>query len=285
MCANVSSKSSIVLSISRIFTASLLALTLVNTGCSKKTESTETTTTDSAAPHSSGGGGAASAAATAVADATSAQASNDNVQQQEQLGTKWGDEVSSLTAQVDAKRLTSQPIEELQVRYADKDFKGKSLNDISLQAGQLRFTVQTDAGERLPLYRAGQNYYVAGKAGQSYQLHYQNNSDNTYEIVASVDGIDVLNGSSASRSNAGYIVKPHETLVIEGFRKSAEAVASFTFSKPEASYANHNASGSVSNAGIIGTAIYELEPLEPKPAPQYAPEPTAKPNAFPSDGK
>lgn len=126
--------------------------------------------------------------------------------------------------------MTTDPIEEVQVHYANKDFKGKSLNDISMQAGQIRFTIESDSGERLPLYRAGQSYYVAGKAGQSYQLHYRNSSDKTYEIVASVDGIDVLDGSSASRSNSGYVLSPHDDLTIEGFRKSEDAVASFTFS-------------------------------------------------------
>jgi hypothetical protein len=38
-------------------------------------------------------------------------------------------------------------------------------------------------------------------------------------VVASVDGIDVLNGSVASRSNACYVLRPHSELKIEGFRK------------------------------------------------------------------
>ena len=180
--------------------------------------------------------------------------------------------------------MTTDPIEEVQVHYANKDFKGKSLNDISMQAGQIRFTIESDSGERLPLYRAGQSYYVAGKAGQSYQLHYRNSSDKTYEIVASVDGIDVLDGSSASRSNSGYVLSPHDDLTIEGFRKSEDAVASFTFSNPEDSYANHNAQGSIDNTGVIGTVVYEIEPIDlPKPKKTFAPEPTTKPNAFPAD--
>ena len=76
-----------------------------------------------------------------------------------------------------------------------------------MQAGQIQFTIESDSGERLPLYRA-RSAIVVGKTGQSYQLHYHNSSDKTYEIVASVDGIDVLDGSSASRSNSGYVL-PH----------------------------------------------------------------------------
>ena len=215
---------------------------------------------------------------------TSAEVSNNQVSTDEKLGTKWGDEVESKTTGVDITRMTTDPIEEVQVHYANKDFKGKSLNDISMQAGQIRFTIESDSGERLPLYRAGQSYYVAGKAGQSYQLHYRNSSDKTYEIVASVDGIDVLDGSSASRSNSGYVLSPHDDLTIEGFRKSEDAVASFTFSNPEDSYANHNAQGSIDNTGVIGTVVYEIEPIDlPKPKKTFALEPTTKPNAFPAD--
>lgn len=70
--------------------------------------------------------------------------------------------------------------------------------------------------------------------------------------------------------------------MIEGFRKSENAVASFTFSKPENSYANHTTAGSIDNTGIIGTALYELE-NKAKSKQTYAPEPTVKPNAFPAD--
>lgn len=261
--------------VSPIMTTMLVTImTLTSVGCSKKSESI---------------GASASATATSndtttTTAPTATEESNNQVDSHEQLGTKWGDEVTSQSTQVEAKRMTSEPIDETQVRYAAKTFKGKSLNAISLAAGQVRFTVEDSLGNPLPLFRAGQSYYVTAQDGQSYQLHYQNNSDNTYEIVSSVDGIDVLNGSSASRYNAGYVLEPHDTLVIEGFRKSAEAVASFTFSKPSESYANHNASGSIDNTGIIGTVVYELQPLNPpKPNPTYAPEPTAKPNAFPGD--
>ena len=73
-------------------------------------------------------------------------------------------------------------------------------------------------------------------------------------------------------------------MTIEGFRKSEDAVASFTFSKPKDSYANHNAQGSIDNTGVIGTVVYEIEPIDlPKPKKTFAPEPTTKPNAFPAD--
>lgn len=96
-----------------------------------------------------------------------------------------------------------------------------------------------------------------------------------------MDGVDVINGREASRSNSGYVLNPYESLKIEGFRKSNSAVASFTFSKPEDSYAANSDHGSIQNAGVIGTVIYALEAPESdaKPINKYAPPP----NAFPAD--
>ncbi|WP_019520683.1 hypothetical protein [Faucicola boevrei] len=220
--------------------------------------------------------------AVVVSDNPAPMPQSTDIQTTEKLGTKWGDEIQSNSEVIEAERLTVEPIDEKQVRYANKSFQGKSLNDISLVAGKIQFSIQKDNGTTLPLFRNNQAYYLKANAGDSYQLHYHNNSNTTYEIVASVDGLDVLDGSSASRYNNGYILYPNSDLVIEGFRKSQEAVASFTFSKPEDSYANHNVSGSIDNTGIIGMAVYELD-LPKKPTKQYATEPTDKPNAFPAD--
>lgn len=217
------------------------------------------------------------------------KASNDSVANNERLGTRWGDELISEVTQVDLKRVSNTPTAYLQVRYADKAYTGKSLNDIAMGAGQVSFRVTDDAGNTLPMYRAGvgsdTSYYLSAQEGQAYQLHYHNNTGKTYEVVASVDGLDVINGSAASRHNDGYVLRPYEDLAVEGFRKSNSAVASFIFSKPKDSYANHNASGSINNTGIIGSVIYELKTppaSKPKKA-TYAPPPTPSPNAFPAD--
>lgn len=207
---------------------------------------------------------------------------SDSIQAEEQLGTRWGDDISSSVHAVDLKRVSESPVGEAQIRYADKKFDGRSVNSISLSAGQISFSIVDDNHQSLPLFRQGKSYYVAAQDGQSYQLSYKNHSDQTYEIVASVDGLDVLTGSSASRSNNGYVLRPQGQLDIEGFRKSDDAVASFTFSKPEDAYAAHNSAGSIKNTGIIGTVVYELKVPKNKPKTRnsgYAPEPTA----FPAD--
>ena len=192
----------------------------------------------------------------------------------ERLGTQWGDEVESKINTVDLRRVSSEPIEGMQVSYADKSYSGRALNNMSLVAGKVDFSVITDRGT-LPIYRDGTNYYLQGQAGQPYRLSYHNNSDNIYEIVASVDGINVLDGSTASRYNHGYVLYPHNDLVIEGFRKSQNAVASFIFSKPQDAYAANTPSGSIQNTGVIGSVVYEL----------YDPTKQSyqQPQAFPAD--
>ena len=173
----------------------------------------------------------------------------------ERLGTQWGDEMTSRVTTVDLRRVSAVPLAQTSVRYADKAYSGRSINNISLAAGKIAFSVENDRGRGLDMYRDGSQYYLKGEAGQAYRLVYRNNSSKTYEIVASVDGLDVINGS---RTNGGYVLHPNQRLVIEGFRKNNNAVAAFIFSKPSDSYAANTPNGDVNNTGIIGTAVYEL---------------------------
>lgn len=209
------------------------------------------------------------------------QAANNSVAKNEKLGTGWGDEIDSYVTEIDLKRKSNTPLSETLVQYADKAYEGREVKSISIAAGKISFSIVDDHGDKLALYRVGQRYYLRGQQGQSYQLHYENNTGKTFEIVSSVDGIDVIDGSEASRSNSGYVLHPHDELTIEGFRKSENAVASFTFSKPKDSYAANSDNGSIQNTGIIGTVVYELKvpEVEAQSSNKYAPPP----NAFPKD--
>ena len=200
-----------------------------------------------------------------------------SVAQAERLGTQWGDEVQSSVQQVDLRRVGSQPLAEHVLYYSGKDYHGRSLNAISLAAGRVELSVRGDNRRALPIFRDNGRYFLRGKAGQAYRLVYKNNSDKTLEIVASVDGLDVIAGKAASRYLNGYVLRPHGTLEIEGFRKSNDAVASFIFGKPSDAYAANTDAGSVQNVGVIGTAIFELRD------PNRAPDGAA--NAFPADGE
>lgn len=244
-----------------IFLCLLLCIFLA--ACSKKTDES------------------ASQSQTEATSADAAEANNNQVAADEKLGTKWGDEIDSHVTEVQLKRKSDSPLAETIVQYADKNYKGKTVNSISIAAGKVSFSVVDDRGNRIPMYRVGQSYYLSGREGQSYQLQYENNTGKTFEVVASVDGVDVIDGSEASRSNSGYVLHAHDSLKIEGFRKSESAVASFTFSKPKDAYAANSDNSSIQNTGVIGTVLYELEAPEDeaKPVNKYAPPP----NAFPAD--
>ena len=200
-----------------------------------------------------------------------------NNQQKRRNSRKTRDQlgkVQSSVHSVDLRRVTKNPLAEGVLNYSAKDYRGKKINSISLAAGKVELSVQSDNGDLFPIFRDGSNYFLQGKDGQSYRLVYKNNSNKTLEIVASVDGLDVVSGQAASRYSDGYVLYPHDSLVIEGFRKSDDAVASFVFSNPEDSYAANSDKGSIKNTGVIGTAIFEL----------YDPtQKTSEPDAFPAD--
>ncbi len=75
-------------------------------------------------------------------------------------------------------------------------------------------------------------HYVHARVGMNYQLYVRNYSRNTnYEIVATVDGLDVLNGKQGSLNNNGYIVNAGDSLAIKGFRKDKHTEAAFQFAR------------------------------------------------------
>ena len=75
-----------------------------------------------------------------------------------------------------------------------------------------------------------------------------------FEIVASVDGLDVIDGKPADPNRRGYIVDPHDTLVIDGFRTSDANVAAFRFGRVADSYAAQTSGDR--NVGVVGLAIF-----------------------------
>lgn len=199
------------------------------------------------------------------------------------LGTQWGEERESRIYTVQAQRI--EPERDLQqLRYSDERSIRQTLGSgldaqrsILLDRGNVEWSVQDARGLPLPIYSTpGQkNYQLAGKAGERYVLVYENRSSTPYEIVTTVDGLDVLSGQAGSRRNNGYMLQPGAVLRIEGFRKSADEVAAFRFSGKDRAYASHALAGDSRNIGVIGVVLYELRTHEP----------AAAPNPFPADSK
>lgn len=110
----------------------------------------------------------------------------------------------------------------------------------------------------LPTFEHLGRAYVLGTLGQRYLVRVTNRSAQRIEVVASVDGRDVLDGQPAAWSKRGYIVDPYGSLIIDGFRLSQEAVAAFRFSSVPRSYAAQM--GSPRDVGAIGVAVFTERP-------------------------
>ncbi len=116
----------------------------------------------------------------------------------------------------------------------------------------------------LPAYKewGGGRRLVAGAAGSTYSIQIKNRSRSTLEVVASVDGLDVMDGTAASYQKRGYLIEPGQTLDIAGFRTSQRSVAAFKFSSVANSYANLR-HGDTRNVGVIGLAVFTQKGVNP----------------------
>jgi hypothetical protein len=127
-------------------------------------------------------------------------------------------------------------------------------------------------GSRLPAFEHRGRTYVLGTLGQRYLLRFRNGSGRRVEVVASVDGRDVVDGRPASVERRGYVVAPWGAVTIDGFRVSQDAVAAFRFSTVPRSYAARK--GDARDVGVVGVAVFpERRPRWVPPRPSYAPVP------------
>lgn len=186
------------------------------------------------------------------------------------LATGWGAEKASKLEDVHFVRASSKPAGTDMIFYNDSE-------GIEAMSGYKRKVspMQTAAGEMvewgikggvrfLKAYKEGGygRRLVEGNNGGSYSIVVKNRSKSALEIVASVDGLDVQDGKSASFSKRGYIVQPGKTIEIEGFRTSTSTVAAFKFSSVSNSYANMR-HGNTRNVGVIGIAVFTRKGVNP----------------------
>ncbi|BEP63254.1 hypothetical protein GmRootV213_38080 [Variovorax sp. V213] len=210
-----------------------------------------------------------------------------------QLGTQWGEGIESKTRTVVARRLSAQPDEVALLGYNDAASVRRDAGhnperrlNLLLAQGDVEWSVLDENDRPLPMQRARRSsdiFRLAGIEGSRYTLRFRNLSDRGYEVIATVDGLDVLSGKPGSLRNGGYVLRPQQVLDIEGFRKSQNEVAAFRFAAPGRAYAANTEAGDVRNIGVIGAALFELEqPEAPRRPRRDAASP--QPNAFPADG-
>lgn len=100
--------------------------------------------------------------------------------------------------------------------------------------------------------------WIEAKEGSKYVIEINNTSNKRILCIASVDGINVINGKPAEvKPDNGYVVGPYQSIKIDGWRISNEAVKEFLFTfNKEKSYSVKLGEGKA-NLGIIGVALYE----------------------------
>jgi hypothetical protein len=187
------------------------------------------------------------------------------------LATGWGHEKSSPTYGRAFVRSSSKPAGVDVIYYNNPDGikamtrQAKRVEGMQTAAGGLvEWGVKGRLGF-LPTYKENWGYgrrLVSGEKDSTYRVVVRNRSKSPLEIVASVDGLDVKDGKSASYSKRGYLVDPGETLEIDGFRTSYDRVAAFKFSSVSGSYANLR-HGDTRNVGVIGIAVFTQKGVDP----------------------
>jgi hypothetical protein len=83
----------------------------------------------------------------------------------------------------------------------------------------------------------------------------------------SVDGMSVITLQPASEKQPGYLISPHSSIVIKGWRQNDENVAAFTFVDRDQSYASKI--GHPENAGVIGLVAFEELTHLPSPPMEF----------------
>lgn len=217
---------------------------------------------------------------------TSLSAANEQTENRA-LSTKWGESLSSVTESVEAYRLSQTPSQTTSIFYQSGEPSNSHSKIARISESPIQLSILTEHRNIMPLYHAQNNQYLLyGKQNERYIIFLHNTSHKImYEAVITVDGLDVITGTTGSYQNRGYLLRPGDTLFVEGFRKNQQQVAAFRFSAPEEGYVNYNAQGDKRNTGVIGVALFEAEEdtkktmrkcsylPNPFPNSNYAPEP------------
>jgi len=178
------------------------------------------------------------------------------------LGTTWGENVYSEVHNARFVRVSDSPFASVALHYNDAggvqaqtDYRGgeQAVYAYTPHRG-LTISLTDQHGNVLPGLVAGGRTLVVGREGERYNIVIENTTGGRYELVATVDGLDVLDGRHGDLRKRGYLIDPHGRIVIDGFRRTDTAVAAFRFGKVEESYAARTSGDR--NVGVIGIAFF-----------------------------
>jgi hypothetical protein len=181
------------------------------------------------------------------------------------LGTEWGEARYSPTHDVPFTRADEErPLATTELRYDDErgvealasyaESRGHRAHTWNAAGGAITIWLAGGDGNPLDVVEASGHTFVIGEAGERYSIFLENHTGHRFEAVATVDGLDVIDGSPGALENRGYLLMPYGTLEIDGFRRSEASVAAFRFGRVKDSYAAKM--GASRNVGVIGVAFF-----------------------------
>ncbi len=175
------------------------------------------------------------------------------------LATHWGEDRYSSVRTTPFERASGRPFDVATLHYNDARLaamqaRREGFRWLSMHRDGIRISLRGEGGEVLPGFLTGGDAFVIGQPGQRYAIVLENLTNARVEAVLTVDGLDVINGQPGSTENRGYLVRPHGTIVVDGFRRNTTTVAAFRFGGVEGSYAEDR--GSARNVGVIGVALF-----------------------------
>lgn len=182
------------------------------------------------------------------------------------LATHWGESRESRIRTVSFERASeTSPFATASLWYNDSEgsramassdgFRSFPRTAVDMAAQGVSISLNDEGGRALGGFSAGGKTYAVGQPGSRYIIVLRNNTPARFEAVVSVDGLDVIDGKEAGFGKRGYLLNPHASLEIEGFRRSEAAVAAFRFGSVRGSYAEKT-TGDSRNVGVIGVALF-----------------------------
>ncbi len=188
------------------------------------------------------------------------------------LGTAAGYEFHDSVSRAHFYRKSSSPDAVASFYYNDEpgakamaDLIGGSTKRsglIEVADGRLRVGLVSYGDEAFPHLDAKSRQIFMGQPGNSYQIHLENRTSHTEEVIVSVDSLNVLTGGVAGYSQRGYVIAPKSSVNIRGFRVNDEKVRTFEFSSVSASKAAKQ--GVARNVGVVGLAVFEEDEAKAK---------------------
>lgn len=183
------------------------------------------------------------------------------------LGTGWGEHRQSWVEPTYFARASAErPAGVDKVFYNDREGidatiahvggEPKSAPGLQRAAGGLvGFGLRDGSGRWFETLMLKDQRFVIGERGARYEVVVKNETRKRLEVVLSVDGLDTLDGESASLKKRGFVLAPRETLSVDGFRTGDGSVAAFRFVNVGDTYAQRR-HGQTGNVGVIGVAVF-----------------------------